>query len=845
TASMPSRYMDELGRSDAEVYLTGIYDGSIIASKYMRQLAEIMLPRFHEEYHGFFFSQEKAERVCRFVEDFCLIPEGEKMWQPFVMEPFQKACVQLAYGFVDEEGIRQFQQVVYCLGRKNGKALSLDTEIPTPEGWRTMRDIHPGDYVFGQDGKPSKVLVESEIFDKPMYLVVFADHATVKASGDHVWTVRSNGRNMDVTTDELMTMVRSGHVSVPMCGPVEYACEPRYVNMFEVHELVQSGRPLPDDMLTSDMSLRSGLVYVFVEAYGVGLRSRRTPAEPYDLSCVPDSQVWQLVEVASSLGMLATASVDGYRTYHVTIYPIAGTKQVVSVTQIPNEPSKCIAIDNPSHLYLAGRQYTATHNSSLTAGLGLYHLTSDGEKGAEVYCCATSETQARKVFGAANEMAMHSPALSKRIRRGMSQKTGRSALNYDAQGSMLTAIAASPKRRDGASCSALLYDELAAVEDNGYLLDQIEESMSARRNPMTWILSSENFIRDGIWDERISYCKNILDGTIQDDTVLPLLFVQDDRSEVLAGFEAYERGERPDIWLKANPGLYAIKDVNKLAQRVRLSVNSPRRLPSVLTKEFCLRSGSYSAFLDIESCINNTPIDFDKIGIPPYVCCGFDLATKNDLCAFVCRWRVPGDDRIYELAKFWVASDMLNMQTDSNQKDNVPYLTWSSQGQPMDGTVWHYVEVVEGDRVNQSVIIDMLNDLVSVGMYPYCVAYDGWHVDDYTDRTIRRLVGDSRCFAVPQTARVLSPLIRTHELDLKAHKVICPNVCLHHSRQSLECREDNGGNLFPKKKDLQPNQKIDGVMSELFALAAEQRYYESYMSAIGWISPDSVESLPG
>lgn len=605
TSSTPSSpYVDELGRSDAEVYLTGIYDGNIVASKYMRRLAEIMLPRFHEEYHGFSFSQEKAERVCRFLESFCVIPEGEKMWQPFVMEQFQKACVQLAYGFVDEDGIRQFQQVVYCLGRKNGK-------------------------------------------------------------------------------------------------------------------------------------------------------------------------------------------------------------------------------------------------SSLIAGLGLYHLTSDGEKGAEVYCCATSETQARKVFGAANEMAMHSPALSKRIRRGMSQKTGRSALNYDANGSMLSAIAASPKRRDGASCSALLYDELAAVEDNGYLLDQIEESMSARRSPMTWILSSENFIRDGIWDERISYCKNILDGTIQDDTVLPLLFVQDDRSEVVAGFEAYERGERPDIWLKANPGLYVIKDVNKLAQRVRLSINSPRRLPSVLTKEFCLRSGSYSAFLDIESCINETVIDFDEIGIPPYVCCGFDLAAKNDLCAFVCRWRVPGDDRIYELAKFWVASDMLNMQTDSNQKDNVPYLTWSSQGQPMDGTIWNYVEIVEGDRVNQSVIIDMLNDLVSVGMYPYCVAYDGWHVDDYTDRTIRRLVGDSRCFAVPQTARVLSPLMRTHELDLKAHKVICPNVCLHHSRQSLECREDNGGNLFPKKKDLQPNQKIDGVMSELFALAAEQRYYESYMSAIGWISPDSVESLPG
>ena len=226
---------------------------------------------------------------------------------------------------VDRHGTLLNSLCILPVQRQNGKALALETEIPTPDGWKRMGDIHMGDYVFGQDGKPSMVLVESELFDKPMYRVTFEDHATIRASEDHVWTVRANGRNMDVTTGELCSMVSSGHVSVPVCEPVEYDGDSMDINLLDVHDLVLSGKPLPDRMLVSSVHQRSDLVYVFTMAYGVGLLSRRTPTEAYDLSCVPESQVWQLVEIASSLGMVASATVDGYRTYHVTILPIAGT----------------------------------------------------------------------------------------------------------------------------------------------------------------------------------------------------------------------------------------------------------------------------------------------------------------------------------------------------------------------------------------------------------------------------------------------------------------------------------------------------------------------------------------
>ena len=47
------------------------------------------------------------------------------------------------------------REVVLMWPIQYGKALALDTPIPTPTGWTTMGDIEPGDMVLGADGKPT------------------------------------------------------------------------------------------------------------------------------------------------------------------------------------------------------------------------------------------------------------------------------------------------------------------------------------------------------------------------------------------------------------------------------------------------------------------------------------------------------------------------------------------------------------------------------------------------------------------------------------------------------------------------------------------------------------------
>ena len=60
--------------------------------------------------------------------------------------------------------------VCLCQCRNSGKALALDTPINTPDGWKTMGELQVGDYVYGDNGKPTKIVTTSPVFISIKYL---------------------------------------------------------------------------------------------------------------------------------------------------------------------------------------------------------------------------------------------------------------------------------------------------------------------------------------------------------------------------------------------------------------------------------------------------------------------------------------------------------------------------------------------------------------------------------------------------------------------------------------------------------------------------------------------------
>jgi replicative DNA helicase len=145
-------------------------------------------------------------------------------------------------------GLHPGQMIVVAARPAVGKALALDTALPTPSGWTTMGDIAVGDLVLGADGRPTKVTRATEVMeDRPCFAVEFSDGSMIVADADHQWLTdsrssrksfqaardnRSRARNQRTfaevrTTSEIAANLRCDtadkrlNYSVPLAAPLD------------------------------------------------------------------------------------------------------------------------------------------------------------------------------------------------------------------------------------------------------------------------------------------------------------------------------------------------------------------------------------------------------------------------------------------------------------------------------------------------------------------------------------------------------------------------------------------------------------------------------------------------
>src|SRR6476660_3742595 len=95
-------------------------------------------------------------------------------------------------GFVELDevtnGLHPGQMIVIAARPGMGKALSLDTPLPTPTGWTSMGDVAVGDLLIGADGKPTRVVAVTDVMHgRPCYRVKFSDGTELVADAEHQW----------------------------------------------------------------------------------------------------------------------------------------------------------------------------------------------------------------------------------------------------------------------------------------------------------------------------------------------------------------------------------------------------------------------------------------------------------------------------------------------------------------------------------------------------------------------------------------------------------------------------------------------------------------------------------
>ena len=109
--------------TNLETYALAVLDGKILACEKIKREYEKLLDDLHHQ-SRWHFDESRATRPIRFIEQFCKQSQG-KIGSELKLELYQKALLEAAYGFVDDNDLRRYQEVLNIVARKNGKTTLL------------------------------------------------------------------------------------------------------------------------------------------------------------------------------------------------------------------------------------------------------------------------------------------------------------------------------------------------------------------------------------------------------------------------------------------------------------------------------------------------------------------------------------------------------------------------------------------------------------------------------------------------------------------------------------------------------------------------------------------------
>ncbi len=102
-------------------------------------------------------------------------------------------------GFADLDrltnGLHPGQMIVLAARPAIGKALALDTPLPTPTGWTTMGAVRVGDELLAPDGTATRVVAATDVLGgRPCFRVTFDDGSSIVADAAHQWLTRTRAQ---------------------------------------------------------------------------------------------------------------------------------------------------------------------------------------------------------------------------------------------------------------------------------------------------------------------------------------------------------------------------------------------------------------------------------------------------------------------------------------------------------------------------------------------------------------------------------------------------------------------------------------------------------------------------
>ena len=150
-------------------------------------------------------------------------------------KPHSKVQETIMNCFLDPD----LREIWIACGSKLGKAICLNTLVPTSNGFKRMKNIKVGDILYNEKGEPTRVtFVTDPMFNRECFKITFSDDTEVIADADHEWIVKSyqlrkgEGRSIHkkftpekLTTKQILkNLYFNGrpNYTIDSCGIVQY-----------------------------------------------------------------------------------------------------------------------------------------------------------------------------------------------------------------------------------------------------------------------------------------------------------------------------------------------------------------------------------------------------------------------------------------------------------------------------------------------------------------------------------------------------------------------------------------------------------------------------------------------
>jgi phage terminase large subunit-like protein len=428
----------------------------------------------------------------------------------------------------------------------------------------------------------------------------------------------------------------------------------------------------------------------------------------------------------------------------------------------------------------------------------------DQEAGAECYSSAAEREQARLCFECVEGMIRNQPALEQRF----------NLFKYSivCGDNSYKAISADAKSKHGFNAHLVVNDELHAHKDQE-LTETLMTSTLKRSQPLVVHLTTADYDRVSICNQKYDYACKVRDGLVMDSAFLPIIYEASPEDE----------WDSPETWERANPN-WRVMDHEYFArecERAKVDLayqNTFKRL------HLNLRTSANVSAFDLSRWDSSPDRESAETAKNRDCYAALDVSSKSDLTAFV----ILSVDRsadgsvaaIDVFPWFWVPAGAV----DRRAREKSLYATYS--GWKLSGDLF----VIPGDRIEQDMIRQKINDLRAVGWPINAIAYDPWNAE-----SIRQgLESDGfdmvefqqtiKNFSEPM--KDIVSLASERRVRHGGHPVLRWNAsnCVAHT--------DANGNIRPDKKN--SIDKIDGIVAMVMAhaLAIENRkderptYYE-------------------